>query len=251
MTVKIGSARISENNTINGVKGDSTGKEVAIENFYMHELGWYCLRPKDSTKAKAIAENMIRACNNDNIGYSQKERSAIWYVGTGTTEPTNCDCSSLGSECIREAGIPVENFTTANAVSKINATGAFEKKFEVTNANQLKVGDCLVTKKKGHFAIVVETSNSNVNTTSTNTSSNSVVGIDSAKSFDKTLAKTYTTTANVNIRSGASVAKRIIKTVPKDTKVKCYGYYTVTLGTKWYYVKCDNITGFISSKYCK
>lgn len=34
MSVLIGHASISENGTINGKKGDQTGKEVCVRNFY-------------------------------------------------------------------------------------------------------------------------------------------------------------------------------------------------------------------------
>ena len=78
---------------------------------------------------------------------------------------------------------------------------------------------------------------------------------ESAKSFNQGIAGTYKTTDALNVRSGAGTNKTVLVTVPKGTKVKCYGYYTSVSGVKWYYVQFtyNNIvyTGFCSSKYLK
>ncbi len=78
---------------------------------------------------------------------------------------------------------------------------------------------------------------------------------DAAKSINTTLAGTYTTTDNLNIRSGAGTNKEIMVTVPKGTKVQNYGYYTAVSGIKWLYVqftyKGTIYTGFASSQYLK
>lgn len=76
--------------------------------------------------------------------------------------------------------------------------------------------------------------------------------VESAKSFDKKLAGTYTVTADVlNIRSGAGKNKPDIGDLKKETKVACYGYYTTVSGVKWYLVAANGITGYVSSKYLK
>jgi hypothetical protein len=79
---------------------------------------------------------------------------------------------------------------------------------------------------------------------------------DAAKSFDKAIANTYTVTAtSLNVRTGAGITKAKLVTIPNGTKVRCYGYYTKTLGVKWYYVmftyKGTEYTGFVSSQYLK
>ena len=71
--------------------------------------------------------------------------------------------------------------------------------------------------------------------------------IDYAQSFKASLARTYTTTANLNMRTGASTAKEIITIIPLGAQVKCYGYYT----DNWYYVQYNNYVGFCSSNYLK
>lgn len=75
--------------------------------------------------------------------------------------------------------------------------------------------------------------------------------IEYAKSYDQKLSKTYTTTANLNLRTGAGTNKSILTVIPKGKSVKCYGYYTNVSGTKWYYVQYNKLEGFVSSKYLK
>lgn len=68
-----------------------------------------------------------------------------------------------------------------------------------------------------------------------------------AQSFDKTIAKTYTTTSKLNLRSAASLNGSITIVIPKNATVTCYGYYT----DDWYYVTYDKYTGFCNSKWLK
>ena len=79
------------------------------------------------------------------------------------------------------------------------------------------------------------------------------IKIASAKSFDRTYAKTYTVTASaLNLRSGAGTDRPIIKSMPKGAKVTCYGYYTKNDATVWLYVKDqDGALGYCSKKYLK
>lgn len=65
---------------------------------------------------------------------------------------------------------------------------------------------------------------------------------------------TYKVTASaLNVRYGAGITKTIMVTIPKGTKVTCYGYYTPQDGTDWFYVKFTykgvNYTGYCSSQY--
>lgn len=76
---------------------------------------------------------------------------------------------------------------------------------------------------------------------------------ESAKSFSKSVAGAYHSTANLNVRSGAGTSKAIMITIPKGTKVQCYGYYTSVSTVRWLYIQFihGNIkyTGFASSRY--
>lgn len=79
---------------------------------------------------------------------------------------------------------------------------------------------------------------------------------DSARNFLTTLAGEYSVTASwLNVRHGAGTTKKIMATIPKGTKVKCYGYYTLWNGVMWLAIqftyKGTKYTGFASAKYLK
>ena len=160
MIVKIGSARIDENGKISGGKeGDQKGREVMIQDFYMHSKGWTILRPL--SHAKEIAKNMKLACENNNIGYSQQGRyglmKALEKVKGDFTKVAKCntDCSALVRECIRYAyNKYVPDFNTSGEKFTLTKNG-FCKEIQFKSVEDLKVGDILVTKTKGHTAIVV------------------------------------------------------------------------------------------------
>ena len=83
-----------------------------------------------------------------------------------------------------------------------------------------------------------------------------LVASDSAQKYDKTLAGEYKTTSALYLRHGAGTNKKALVCMPKSTKVKCYGYYSVAAGSKkWHYVTAtvDGVkyTGFCSSAYLK
>lgn len=160
--IKFGSARIDERgNAVNGAAGDQTGKEVMVENFYMHSLGWKCYRPKDITTAHALAAAMIEACSNSHIGYDQNQRTNVitqlakYHTLGAIAVNTECDCSSLVRACCIQSGFDPGNFTTYNEGKCLAATGRFEAPFTVTSESQLYNGDILVTSKKGHTGIIV------------------------------------------------------------------------------------------------
>ena len=162
MSIIFGSARVDEKGGYSGgVAGDQTGKEVSTQPYYTHKYGWYCLRPKSPSDAIKIANAMKDACANNNIGYDQGNRlriiTDIQKYGSLSPHPTKreADCSTLVRACCMEAKIYPDNFTTYNEASILDKTGKFEKKFEVTSEKQLRKGDILVSKKKGHTVVVV------------------------------------------------------------------------------------------------
>ena len=165
MTVIIGSARIDERGkATGGAVGDQkqTSKpdykgEVSLQNFYVASKGWYVLHPKSNAHAIKIAEKMLTACNNANLGYDQANRDGVIKNGISTKTRTECDCSSLVRACVKEAtGKDPGNFNTANEASALEATGLFNGRMAYTNGMTLYTGDVLVTKTKGHTVIVVE-----------------------------------------------------------------------------------------------
>ena len=157
MSVIIGSARSDERGKLTGGKaGDQTGKEVSTQAFYMHSKGWKGFRAKNKATADKLAEGMLVACNNKNVGYDQNERLGVVKNGVDSKTPTEGDCGTTVRACMKYAGIEVGNFTTATAEKVIMATGLFDK-VAINSENDCKKGDILCTKTKGHIVIVVET----------------------------------------------------------------------------------------------
>lgn len=164
MNVIIGSARCNEYRSyLDGVEGDQLQSdipdysgEVSLQLFYSHSKGWIILRAKDPNIAKVMAALMHIACNNCHIGYSQKYRNDILYHGVTSSINTNCDCSSLVREIVKEATLhDPGNFNTATEVTKLMETAMFDKLEFYRGKTKLYEGDILVTKTKGHTAIVV------------------------------------------------------------------------------------------------
>lgn len=167
MSIVIGSARIDENGKSSGGKvGDNkqisstndTIGEVSLQGMYTHSKGWYVIRPIDIRDANNIANAMYIACNNSHIGYDQSNRLGIITYGVDTVTDTECDCSSLVRACIKKAtGKDVGNFTTGNEKTCLSKSKLFKKPFAYVNQKSTPIynGDILVTKSKGHTAIVV------------------------------------------------------------------------------------------------
>jgi len=157
MNILIGSARIDEHGKISGGRpGDQTGREVSMQDFYVHSKGWIILRAKNRRHAEKIAAAMKTACNNAHIGYDQSRRLDIIKDGTRSSVDTSCDCSSLIRQCVIEAtGIDPHNFNTAGEKAALLKTGLFDA-LPFTSRDDLRTGDILVTKTKGHTVAVTE-----------------------------------------------------------------------------------------------
>ena len=265
MSIMVGSARIDERgNASGGAAGDQkqtsatndlTG-EVSMQKMYSHSKGWYILRPKSAAHAVKMADLMKAACNNANIGYDQGNRLGVVQHGIMTAVKTECDCSSLVREVVKEAtGKAPGNFTTANEAASLEATGLFESKRSYVSQSATPVydGDVLVTKTKGHTVIVVSGNARKAASGSSSAPAPSVstAKIESAKGFDKTLAGAYKTIGSLYLRAGAGKGKPELVVMPNNTTVRNYGYYTLVDGTKWLYVQTTikgvTYTGFCSS----
>ena len=263
MSVKIGHASISENGTITGNAGDNNGKEVFTRDWYLHSKGWIVLRCKDAEKREKIAEAMEKACKNDDIGYDQNQRDTLFnnvktkgFDPSKTTKKVETDCSALVRVCIAYAfGTDVAgNIRTVTEPTMLTNTGYFTKytgdKY-CKSSDYLLRGDILCTPVSGHTVVVLSDGVKVTNSESTTKPATNSNKVDPAKSFDKSLSKSYTTTSALNLRSGAGTGKTILTVIPKGDKVTCYGYYTNVNGTKWLLVAYKDYTGFCSSKYLK
>lgn len=163
--VVIGSARIDERGKASGgaagdqkqVSAEDYKGEVSMQTMYQHSKGWYVLRPNSDIVANALSHAMIRACNNPNLGYDQNQRLGVITYGIDSKIKTECDCSSLVRACCIAVGFDPGNFTTANEKNVLAKTGIFGD--IISYISQAKTplydGDVLVTKTKGHTAIVV------------------------------------------------------------------------------------------------
>jgi hypothetical protein len=165
-TVYIGHAVGDEHGQASGGEaGNQNGKELRTQPWYLNKKGWIVLRPKDPKVATKLVYDVKAACNNMNIGYDQKERNTLFreaekveFDCAKVTTPCECDCSALVRVCLWYAGVKVGHFNTATEVETLMKTGKFEKLTEdkyTEQSSYLKAGDILVTKVKGHTAIVL------------------------------------------------------------------------------------------------
>lgn len=166
MAVKIGSARIDERGKAYGGRaGDQTGNEVGTQNWYLHSKGWRVFRAKDAKRARAIGDCMEWACANNNIGYDQYERNALYKAARAfdfdvrkVKTKVETDCSALVRVCCAYAGISLKDFTTIDEPNVLRSSGYFH---ELTGSKYqgqsvyLQRGDILVTKTKGHTVVVL------------------------------------------------------------------------------------------------
>ena len=270
MSVKIGHASIDERGKANsGAAGDQTKKEVYTRTWYSKP--WHTVfRPESATAAEKIAKAMEQACANNNIGYDQYQRTTLYTLAKAenwniskVAKKCETDCSALVAVCCNAAGITVsKDMYTGNEKSILSKTGAFtvytDSKYTGSSAN-LKRGDILLG--KGHTAIVlsnganIKIAEKKAATTTTTTKPKVVTAKDAAESKRASLAGTYVVTAAkaLNVRDGAGKNAKILVTIPKGTKVRCYGYYTQNGETTWLYVQFTyeetTYTGFVSTRY--
>ena len=255
MAVLIGHARISEKGTVEGVAGDQNGHEVEISEWYSG--GWLAVyRPNSERDAESIAAACVTGCSNDNIGYSQDDRTSLYYEAanrgfdlSAVTNPCNTDCSAFVSVCVNAAGIVVsKDMTTRNEDTVLMGTGRFTRlqanKF-LNESGNLKRGDIL--RKSGHTAIVVRGGDNPDEPVKNHTSIY-------ADYLRREYSGKYRAETDVYMREGGALTYRTMCVVEEGTNAYCYGYYSVDdRGVIWLYCEyaLNHIiyTGFISSKY--
>lgn len=171
----IGNAWCDENGkSTNGKPGDQkqTDKEdykgeVRMQNLYTSPKGWWVLRFISDEHAVEAAKKMRIACNNKHLGYSQNDRYGVIRNGIETDKDSNCDCSSLVRACVKEAtGKDPGDFSTADEVKVLTKTGLFQEPISYEVGMRMFVGDIIVTKTKGHTAMLVVADSRSGSTTS-------------------------------------------------------------------------------------
>ena len=150
-----GSARHNEFGGISGgQRGDQTGDEVCTQEAYLHSSGWDILRANDLSLRTQLANKMLQACNNSNVGYDQPERELIYTDTTSSSVPTHCDCSSLVCQIVRECGIQCNNFSTHTEIQELLSTGQFTQ-VQYTSLDDLETGDILVDSSHTHHTGII------------------------------------------------------------------------------------------------
>lgn len=165
--LKLAHAVYDENGkSANGMKGDQTGREVLIVDWYVSGKGWtHVIRAKDSGTATVIAESAAEIAANDNIGYNQNNRLSLYNEAVKKDFAFNLiktkvetDCSAMVAVCVIAAGVLINHrMYTGNQLAVLKATGKFKiltgDKY-LTSIKHLKNGDILF--RPGHTAIVVD-----------------------------------------------------------------------------------------------
>ena len=134
MSVKIGHASVSEKGSINGVKGDSTGKEVCIRTWYSKPWDYMAVHPDKKVREKH-AKAVEDACANDNIGYGQNDRNTanteakkVNYDISKIKKKCNTDCSALQNLAAVASGAKgvtygTNGWTTSTMLAALKAAG--------------------------------------------------------------------------------------------------------------------------------
>lgn len=257
MIYYIGSARHDENGKYAGGKaGDQTGNEVATQKMYNYfkKGGWDCYRFKNPYYGVACKNAMLTACGNNHIGYSQSDRYGIIRNGTASRKDCNADCSTLVRECIKEAcGRDLGDFTTASEGNILESSALFIKVENVTTLSRLYEGDILVTRKKGHTAIVTTGHNRMdevINNPKSEIAVNRSLGLKYAQDFmgDDSLGINNSTRVLVlqhalNLDYGAELVEDGL--LGPKTK-KALGSHYVAYGEQQYLVSCAEIFVYLS-----
>lgn len=173
MAVTFGSARSDERGKITGGKaGDQkSGKEVSTQNFYVHSKGWRVFVCKIPEMRPVMAALMQQACDNNNIGYDQNQRTTLskllpdaGYIIKKVGNKCETDCSRLVIDIInctfKILGIDAEipNGNTSTLPNLLLRSGYFEelKGSKYTeNDDYLPEGTILNTKTKGHVVMTI------------------------------------------------------------------------------------------------
>ncbi|MCD7740816.1 MAG: phage tail tip lysozyme [Ruminococcus sp.] len=228
-----------------------------LQNTYNTKLGM-----TDKEYTDAVDSGTYTAFSSDSAGYGL----AQWTYSTrkkALQEYAVSQKASVGNLSMQLAFLykeMSESYSTVlntlkNATSVLQASNIVLTKYE----KPADTGTSVQTKHAGYGQTYYDKYAGTSSSASSGSSSTSTVteqtATDPAKSFTKSLAGTYKTTANLYMRNGAGQGKAAMVVLPKGMSVKNYGYYTSVSGVKWLYVQVtyNNIkyTGFCCGTYLK
>lgn len=161
-------ASLSENGTVDGVKGDQTKNEVKLGKVY--DFGQdTVLRFTNPSRATMFVSMCKVFAENDIVGYSQKDRYSLYTelgnrgfgyqrvmndLANGKFPKCNADCSSFVSAMISLAyGRGMGVYTTANIVPSLIRQYPSSFKKVAYNESKLQNGDMPL--KESHHIVVV------------------------------------------------------------------------------------------------
>lgn len=219
-----------EGNTSGGSSVISNGGGVAKKTYNRSSLNAKFMRPKYGTSASSDTNTSTPSNSGTKLS------NTVSWNGTVTVSELN----------VR---------TWAGTSNKTCSFSPLKKGISVGVCDSIKASDgstWYFIKYNGKYGFVHSSYISKQSTsTDTSTKPNAQMKIECAASFDKNIAGTYKTTANLNLRTGAGTSKSIIITIPSGGTANCYGYYTTSSGVRWYLVTYNTYTGFVSSNYLK
>lgn len=263
-----------------GQAGDQTGREWQIRSWYNRP--WTCvLRHPDKNVGIMLSNLSIKSAKNDKIGYDQNQRGTYWtelkkanYDPSAIKTACEADCSAgviantkavghlIGDEKLQK----ISATYTGNMKSGLKSAGftVLTAKKYLTGESELQIGDILLN--ESHHTAVYVGDGKIINLDAPDQKKpakkdpapavkSTHKAKESAQLFDKAISGSYKTTGNLNMRHGAGTGKQLMVTLPKGTKCQCYGYYSKSAGTKWFYVVAVvngvEYTGFCSSAFLK
>lgn len=255
----------------NGLKEKDINLQIMLANravLERHGLKVVCSRTKDENDPVAEEVREANACkatiamsHHINSATNNKADGSETYYYSGSADGKRL--AELCEKYTKELG---QNSRGAKPQSGLwflrgtNMVAVLTESAFICNPNDISIVDSLKEQQQfgeayakailDYFGITYKP----VQTSQSTTGKKEPVTVDYAKGFNKSYNKTYIVTASdgLNMRTGASTSKQIIKAFDKGKKVRCYGYYTKSSdGTIWLLCTCDGYTGFMSKRYLK
>ena len=191
--------------------------------------------------------------------YSSKATSSVSTPSTPSTpKPSTSSSTTKLNTSVKWYGTTITELNVRKWAGTENGTCSFSPlkanvSVGVCDSVKAKDGSTWYYIKYNNKYGFVHSSYVRSNSSSTNAPATSGSKVESAQNFNKSIAGTYKVTSSdgLNLRLGAGTSKGKILTIPSGGTVKCYGYYNVSGGVKWYYVAYKTYTGYVSSQYLK
>lgn len=262
MSVTICHASIDERGRTNsGQAGDQTGTEVCTRAWYNKPWN-VVLRCNDQSIAKKAAEVAKKLANSNLVGYDQYERNTLYkalkknnwdvdaYIRSGVKTETDCSAFMFAVYCCfipsmrSDSNAPTTS--TMRNVFKNHGFTVLTGSQYVSKDSNLLIGDVLVN--EGHHTAMAVT-NGSYTTTTQSTTKTTYSG--TAKFV---AGKTYTTQANLNIRTAAGITspKKNIASLSVDGRKHAYtgsdGKAVLRSGTA---VTCQSVQNIGSDVWIK